>query len=90
MKSILIFVIILITCFLIYRYNSAEHFNIADAPQGNISNIQFAHMFDQVVLPSADELSEMGGRYQALEGIESPKMDLHVPQNNANTWIGVD
>ena len=90
MKSIYIFIIILLICFLLYHYTTVERFNISDVPPGNISNIQFAHMFDQVVLPSADELSEMGGRYQALEGIESPKMDLSLPSNNANTWIGVD
>ena len=90
MKPFLLFIIILQTCFLLYKCINREHFNVDEVPPGNISNIQFAHMFDQVVLPAADELSEMGGRYQALEGIESPKMDLSLPANNANTWIGVD
>jgi hypothetical protein len=56
-------------------------------------------MFDTIPLPASDELAEYGGRYQMLEGIESPKVPGYWKYNsddnyshsnfNPNTWIDV-
>ena len=93
MKSVLIFIIILLCCFMLRKYTlfAYENFNIDELSPGKpISNSQFSKMFEEIPLPASDELAEYGGRYQALEGIESPRMNLNIHKNNANTWIGVD
>ena len=99
MRSVLIFITIVLTCYLLYngvKYTiekeSAEGFNIDQVANTGkpISNSEFSKMFEEMPLPASDELAEMGGKFAAYEGIESPRMNLSTPVTNANTWIGVD
>lgn len=96
MRNILCIIILILSILLFTgKHNkhckNSENFNLQDAPQ-NISNIQFSKMFDTIPLPSSDELAEYGGRYQMLEGIESPKIANYWKNNsniNSNTWVDV-
>jgi hypothetical protein len=61
--------LIILSIFLILKYRLYIQENYETINDPDNSEIKFAHQFQQLPLPSSDELSEIGGGYQEVTGI---------------------